>query len=99
MFAPYHLSKATALSNVSRVKAASAACVHTYEACLKSQQAHVARRRKLVRQGNMEGVPHQQLSVAERKKLLWDSSGKLATGSSPSGKQHTTPPLHMADVT
>jgi hypothetical protein len=80
-FASFHMSKSAALSNISRVRA-KAASVLSYEEALVRQQAAVARRREAIRRGNMEGrVEGGGLSVADRKKLLWDSSGKLTTSS------------------
>lgn len=84
-FAPFHLTKADAVANVTRVRALSA-CAASYEAALKAQQESEARRREAMRAQTMSelgvgvGGAEVSLSVAERKKLLWDSSGKLASG-------------------
>lgn len=78
--APFHLTRADAIANVTRVRAATSNA-RSYEKCLKEQQVTAARLREVSQQGlvdgNYEGGEASVLSVAERKKLLWDSSGKL----------------------
>lgn len=82
-FSPFHLSKEDALTNVTQVKEFRSK--QQYEKALLSQQAEQTKKLQLIRQNtasmttDKEGNAIEGMSVAERKKLLWNSSGKLET--------------------
>ncbi len=78
-FAPFHLSKEEALANISLVKKHMTSV--NYEEALQAQQECLDRRRKELRSRNMmsQDVAEPLLTVAERKKMLWDSAGKNDT--------------------
>ena len=80
-FSPIHLSKAEAVTNVTKVQ--EFRNKQKYEKGLLTQQEEQAEKLLLIRQKttstDSEGGGMEGMSVAERKKLLWNSSGKLET--------------------
>jgi hypothetical protein len=85
-FSPFHFSKEDALTNVTKVK--EFINKQKYEKALVSQQEEQVKKLMAIRQKthcsiatDEEGNEVEGLSVAERKKLLWNSSGELETNS------------------
>jgi hypothetical protein len=83
-YSPFHLNKEDALSNVSRVK--EFVNKQKYEKGLLLQQEEQSRKLQAIRQNttdsatmNEEGKAVEGISVADRKKMLWNSNGKLET--------------------
>lgn len=80
-YCPFHLSKADALTNVTKVT--EFINKQKYENALLLQQEEQQRKLAAIRQltttvvTNEEGKEVEGMTVAERKKLLWNSSGKL----------------------
>ena len=77
---PFHMSKEDALSNVTKVR--EFRNKKNYENALMRQQEEQARKLQAIRQNTTSKLTDEDgnevgMSVAERKKLLWNSSGKL----------------------